>query len=267
VPRGALSWDEEAAARIVAQHTGGTYRARDVLGAEERTHDLDIDLPDGGRIALEVTSAGDGQLESLQNAAFGRTWSAPTLAGNWWLVLPRDPRLRVKPLMAAVVPHLALLEKHGVEQIGSGSRPRQPPDGVHVDAAEAVRQIFALRVRVATRINPPAPGETAQVLVSLGDGVGSNIDIVNELVAARAEAKAAKLAAAEGDKRHLFVWIRGSQSGAELAMGTLPPPEVAPLLPDAIDVLWVASAAALWRLQPPREWESLPFSLAMLSPT
>ena len=58
MPRSELSPDEEVAGKIVAHRVGGMPIARDVLGAEDGTHDLDIELPDGRRIPLEVTSSG-----------------------------------------------------------------------------------------------------------------------------------------------------------------------------------------------------------------
>jgi hypothetical protein len=39
----------------------------------------------------------------------------------------------------------------------------------------------------------------------------------------------------------LFIWMWGSVSDAELAMATLPPPPTTPELPDAVDVVWVAT--------------------------
>jgi hypothetical protein len=138
----ALRPEELAAGNIIAQQLRGVPVARNVLGAEDRTHDLDVVLPGGRRIALEVTSAADEAVE-------------------------------------------------------------------------------ALRVE--------------------------------------------KLAAADGHERHLFVWIRDSYAGAELAMATLPPPASTPLLPEGLDVVWVATKGGdpdalyehLWRLQPTGGWEAI----------
>jgi hypothetical protein len=58
MPRGELSLEEDWAGEIVATYLDGTYEARDVRGAPDATHDLDIVLADGRTIALEVTSAG-----------------------------------------------------------------------------------------------------------------------------------------------------------------------------------------------------------------
>jgi hypothetical protein len=44
------------AGNIIAQQMGGVPVARDVLSAEDGTHDLDIELPDGHRIPIEVAT-------------------------------------------------------------------------------------------------------------------------------------------------------------------------------------------------------------------
>ena len=261
MPRGELSLDEEAAGNIIAQQIGGVPVARDVLGAMDGTHDLDIELPDGRRIPLEVTSAGDEAIESLRREALGRVWEAPALGHHWWIGLPMDGGVKVRHLMSKVIPHLAVLDRHGVEEIGGALRAKLPAslDGEVADAAKAV---LSLGVRRATRIDPPKPGEAARVLASLGGPAGTNFDLMNDLVAECARKKVDKLAAAAGHECHLFVWIRSSASDAELAIATLPPPASTPALPDGIDVVWVATTGAvdqpyskLLRLRPPGAWE------------
>jgi len=264
VPRGELDAYEEVAGQIVARQLGGQEQARDVGGAPPSTHDFDIKLPDGRLIALEVTSAADGAIEALRNLAFGREWKAPSLGHHWWLGVPNDGSVKVKALMTQVVPHLEVLEQHDIEQVGGGGRSdRRPPGGVDEDVATAARGVFKLGADRATRLDAPKSGETALVMVSLHGGAGSNFDLLNDLVGGCSEAKAKKLAAATGDERHLFIWMRPSVADAELAMATLPPPESTPELPDGINVVWVATGPArqdalfglLWRLEPPGGWE------------
>jgi hypothetical protein len=264
MPRGELSPDEETAGQIVAQQVGGVPVARDVPGAEDGTHDIDIALPDRTRIPLEVTSAGDQAIESLRWEALGRVWEAPALGHHWWIGLPLDGTVKVRQLMSKVIPHLEVLDRHGVEQIGGALRAKLPAD-LDEEAADGAKAVLALGIRRATRIDPPKPGEAARVLASLGGSAGSNFDLMNDLVAECAQKKVNKLAAAAGAERHLFVWIRSSASDAELAIATLPPPVAAPTLPTEIDVVWVATAGVadqpygkLLRLQPPGEWEDIP---------
>jgi hypothetical protein len=265
MPRGALSPEEESAGTIVAQQVGGKLVALDVLGAPDATHDLDVLLPDGRRIALEVTSAGDEAVEALRREALGRVWEAPTLAHHWWIGLPIDGRIRVRDLMSEVIPHLEVLERHAVERVGGLARAdRWSPAEVHQEPAAAAGAVLRLGVSHATRLGPPKPGEAARVMASLHGGAGSNFDAMNDLVSECARKKIDKLMAATGDERHLFVWIRSSASDAELAIATLPPPASPPGLPDGIDAVWVATSggpdalyARLLRLRPPGAWETI----------
>ncbi len=259
MPRGELTPDEEAAAEIVAQQLGGTAIPRDVPGAGDRTHDFDIELPDGRLIPLEVTSAGNEAVEALAGAAFS-DWPAPTLTRNWWIGLPRDGGLNVKSLMGALPPHLAVLERHDVELVSARQPLPADADGEVIAAREGV---LAAGATHAARLRTPDPGEAARLLSSMHGGAASNFDLMNDLVAGCARRKAEKLAAADGCERHLFVWIRGSASDAALAIETLPPPPDTPEIPDGIDVVWVATGVpgqpprALLRLQPPGGWETI----------
>ena len=54
-----LRADETAAADIVAAYLGGKPEPRDVEGAPDKTHDFDVLLENGERVALEVTAAVD----------------------------------------------------------------------------------------------------------------------------------------------------------------------------------------------------------------
>lgn len=264
MPRGELSIEEEAAGKIVLQHLGGTCEARDVCGAPDATHDLDVVCVGGRRMSLEVTSAGDGEVEELRRLLLGQRWEAPSLRHHWWLGVPDDPRIRVKAMMRKIIEHLGVLERHDVEQVG-GLRHRQLPADTVPEVAQATRAIFDLGADRATRLDPPKPGETPLLMASLNGGVMGSSDLLNETVEGCAEKKAAKLRAADGDERHLFVWLLGSASGVELAMATLPMPNSPPALPAGVDVVWVASGPAfpgapsgrLWRVRPPGGWEEI----------
>ena len=263
VTRGQLSADEEAAGKIVAQLLGGTHEARDVRGAPDGTHDLDILLADGSRVPLEVTSSRDPEaVEALRRLLFDRNWEAPTLSRHWSLGVPNDKGVRVKPLMTSVVAHLEVLEQHDVEQVSDSRRGGEVPASASPEVTQAARAIFDLGADRATRLDPPKPGETPLVMASLHGGVSASPELLNRAVEACADKKAAKLRAAEGNEKHLFVWL--SASGVELALATLPMPDSQPTLPEGIDVVWVATrspsdapAGRLWRVRPPGRWEEI----------
>lgn len=261
MPRGELSVDEKAAGRIVAQQVGGAKAIpRDVPGAPNGTHDLDVELPDGRVIAVEVTSARKAKLVSIYATAFGRRWEAPSLSAHWQAAFESGKPLDVPRLAAGVVPHLELLEKRGVTEAGTITS--NAWRGAGEEVVSAVRQIKELGATHVRRWNEPAPGEVPLLLFSGHQGVGGDPGAVNALVEERARAKVDKLVASGADERHLFVWIDGSHSDAELGMATMPPPATTPSLPTGIDVVWAASSGmahelygCLWRLEPPRGWE------------
>jgi hypothetical protein len=261
VPRGELDPEEDAAGQIVAKLLGGAAVARDVPGAAEKTHDLDIELPDGRHIPLEVTAAADGEREALARLALHTEHKAPTLSKDWWVGLPMDGKLKVKPLIKRVIPLLERFEAHDVMRVDR--LPRGGPAGHEGEATQAIRSLHELGALHAHALGPPKNGEVAQILISLGGGSTSNFGLLNCLVAKCARKKVEKLVAAGGDERHLFVWLRGSASDAHLAMTTLPPPGSVPEIPEGIDVVWLAVGVPgqpvswLWRLRPPDGWEKI----------
>jgi hypothetical protein len=193
-------------------------------------------------------------------------WERTRQRGNQLLALLPDEGEHFGSGIRVVVPHLDVLERYGIEQVGGAGRSSQrPPPGAAQDVIDATQAVFALGADRATRLGAPEPGETALVMASLHGAAGSNFDQLNALVGERARAKAEKLAAGAGDERHLFVWMRSSVADAELAMAALPPPESTPTLPKGIDVVWVATGperagalcGRLWRLEPPGGWEQI----------
>jgi hypothetical protein len=112
------------------------------------------------------------------------------------------------------------------------------------------------------------------VLLSFSHGFSSDAGRANARVVAAAESNLAKLAAAEADERHLFVWIDPSQSSAEAAVSLGRPLGAPPTLPPLIDTVWLGTLGlpnfgatafagigvmALWRARPSAAaWESMP---------
>jgi hypothetical protein len=110
------------------------------------------------------------------------------------------------------------------------------------------------------------------VALSLTNGFSADVGRVNAVVADEARANSAKLAKANADERHLFVWLNHSHSGAELAVSTGLPLPGSPVVPDTIDCVWLATQGVpdldairvgevgvlrLWRVRPPAAWEDL----------
>ncbi len=262
-----LSPEEAAAGAIVAQALGGIVVPRDIEGAPEETHDLDVvEIPLLGRVALEVTSARDEAIKSLHSAGYGRKHLARTLASDWWVGLPNDGELQVRKTFAKAEPHVRVLEQHGVRDLGGVAlADRRPPAGANEQVAAASRALFDLGVSYARRLSGPDRGEVPEFVPAFHGGAGSDFGTLYALVEACANDNAAKLIAAECEERHLFVWMGSSASDAELAFATLSPPAVPPRLPAGVDALWLASPtttpgaafARLWRLRPPGGWENL----------
>jgi hypothetical protein len=264
VPEGsALPPEEQQAGDIVAAHLGGTVHPRDISGAPPETHDLDVMLPDGRRIAVEVTSAREPSLEGLARAGPRSRHPAPGLTYDWWIGLPYDGTVGVKKLVGEAALHLRVVEQAGRESIGGvlPAERRVPPDASQ-EETRSIHALFELRVDFARRWGPADADRPAELLVSCHGGASSDFVALCGHLEDQAQAKVSKLIAAKADQAHLFIWVLGSASDAELALSTLPPPSVPPQLPAGIDVLWLASRARvphgrLWRLRPPDGWEDL----------
>jgi hypothetical protein len=258
-----------AAADVVAEALGGRWELRDGEGDPPGMHDFDVILPDGRCIALEVTSAIDGAVVALSDAAFGREgrqqrWRARDLANDWIVTIPQRP-VRVAEMMSAMLPILEVFEEHGHADVDPHINyayvsPRSKMPAAVVEAARRMVELGITRARV---LAPRAEGD-AEMFVTISGGFAGDPGAVNRLVAERAEPKREKLARAKADSAsecHLFVWLDGTQPGAELAVAKMPPPP-APEIPSEIDVVWLATPPLttpekLWRARQSAGWEVL----------
>jgi hypothetical protein len=261
------SESELAAATIVADDLGGMWVSRDGAAASDGMHDFDVELPDGRRVALEVTGAINEQAVRLSEAAYGtegreRRWPAEGLANDWLVVIPPRP-VKVARLMHDMVPILTLFEREGLTQVNTSFNPayRRSAPGTPPAVIEATLRVFKMGV-LETRVLWPRPEAQAQLFVTVRGGFSADIERVNDLVVQRAESKIEKLTRAEAAERHLFVWLDGTQPEAELAVATGPPPTTAPHLSPVVDVVWLATPPLtdpqrLWRVRPPGDWQVL----------
>jgi len=261
--------EELAAAEVVAGALGGRWESRDGEDDPLGMHDFDVTLPDGRCIALEVTSAIDGAVLALSDAAFGREgrqrrWAAAGLTNDWIVTIPQRP-VRVAEMMNAMLPILEAFEVHGHADVDPHvdyvyNSPRSELPTPVVDAARRMIELGVTRARV---LAPRADGN-AEMFVTISDGFAGDPGAVNRLVAERSEPKREKLARAKADSAsecHLFIWLDGTQPEAELAVGRLPPPP-APDIPLEVDVVWLATPPLatpekLWRAQQSAAWEVL----------
>jgi hypothetical protein len=261
--------EELAAADVVAGALGGRWESRDGEDDPPGMHDFDVILPDGRCIALEVTSAIDGAVVALSDAAFGREgrqqrWPAPGLTNDWILTIPQPP-VRVAEMMSAMLPILQAFEEHGHADVDPHINCAyvNPRSEMPAPVVEAARRMVDLGVTRARVLAPRADGD-AEVFVTISGGFAGDPGAVNRLVAERAEPKREKLARAKADSAsecHLFIWLDGTQPGAELAVATMPPPP-GPDIPLEVDVVWLATPPLatpekLWRARQSAGWEVL----------
>jgi hypothetical protein len=260
--------EELAAAEVVAGVLCGRWELRDGEGDPPGMHDFDVILPDGRRIALEVTSAIDGAVVALSDAAFGREgrqqrWPAPGLENDWIVTIPQRP-VRVAQMMNAMLPIVKSFEDHGHADVDPHINyayvsPRSEMPAAVVEAARRMVELGVTRARVLARA-----ARDAELFVTISGGFAGDPGAVNRLVAERAEPKRDKLARAKADsasESHLFVWLDGTQPGAEMAVAKMPPPP-APEIPSEIDVVWLATPPLatpekLWRARRSAGWEVL----------
>ena len=229
---------EQEAAWIVATVLDGVPCRRDNLASPSKTHDFDVTLPSGKVIALEVTSSVIAEV-----AAFWRDLNRrpiDTTGLQWhWSIQVSQPRVdvstpRVKQLQKSLAAQLLILEPHlGGNVIDAMVDFVDPIDAV----ANAVQALRAMGVQVANPL-PRRQTEPAQVAVGTGGFIRSTE--LTELVERAVHDNLEKLASAQADDRHLFLWITPSDLGnsAKLALQQLP--DERPRIDCAVSVVWVA---------------------------
>jgi hypothetical protein len=216
-----------AAADVVVGVLGGRWESRDGEDDPPGMHDFDVILSDGRCIALEVTSAIDGAVVALSDAAFGREGRqqrrpAPGLANDWIVTIPQRP-VRVAEMMSAMLAILEAFEEHGHADVDPRTNyayvsPRSEMPAPVVEAARRIVDVGMTRARV---LAPRADGD-AEVFVTISGGFAGDPGAVNRLVAERAEPEREKLARATADSAsecHLFIWLDGDPTGRRVGSG------------------------------------------------
>lgn len=253
------------AAWILSTVLVGIPRRRDVASAPAATHDYDICLLDRV-VALEVTRAAVPELRSQQAAIANKSWETRTLQYNWALQVDAahsgHSGTRITDVHKQAEYLLGVLERHGVERFDPTHQPSGPAEVI-----DAICRLRELGVAGASSGQPP-PG--MQTRISVGTfGVGEAIDgaAVNEAIERAASENAGKLAKADVDERHLFVWMDRSDPAAEASLFLHRIPEESPSLPQGVDTVWAATwaprmiyhcyASTLWRVDRGRRWQAI----------
>jgi len=149
-----LDPSEHAAATIVAGLVNGRDEPRDIDEAPEGTHDFDIDIPDGCRIALEVTAPTirtSAASTKLGSGTIGRGRGLRTTGGWSSGMRPEGPQVRMVKVMNRIVPTLLVLEQNLVEDVDTRVRPAylRPLPDTRQDVLDAMTNLHELGVSAA----------------------------------------------------------------------------------------------------------------------
>jgi hypothetical protein len=173
--------EELAAADLVAIALGGRWESRDGEDDPPGMHDFDVILPDGRRIALEVTSAINGSVLALSDAAFGREerqqrWAAPGLADDWIVTIPQRP-VRVGEMMSAMLPIVKAFEVHGHADVDPHINYAyvSPRSELAAPVVEAAQRMVKLGVNRARVLAPRDDGD-AEMFVTISGGFAGDPD-------------------------------------------------------------------------------------------
>lgn len=199
----------------------------------------------------------------------GKTWEAPDLTQDWAISIEQGPALNIKQLVESVRPILALLEGRGRKEIhlsGDPSYRRLHANDPSDPEASAEQALWDVGVKSVVAWGPRR-SDPAHLPFIVRGGAGGDSGRMNQLVTREAIANVEKLNAADGDERHLFIWLNPSEMAAEMAFSLTPPPDETPQLPAGIDVVWLAGRGTpghgaiglsrLLRLAKGRSWEVL----------
>lgn len=250
-----MPWDEEAdAARIVAEHLGGASRRRDPGGGATPVHDFDIVLAGGRVVAVEVTRHTVAAEIGGRAAVAKLNWRFPVLRHDW--VVGMVGHHSVRQLHRRFPPLLAMIEAAGIETFDLKDR---KPSGPAEDALLTLRSLGA---RLLYRLGE-APDGGGQII--LGDapvGGSTAADVLVEVAEHHGNLSdnARKLATADADERHLFVWVESAHHQAVAAIAFEVLPQRAPQLPEHLDVTWLATAydvSQVWRYVRGQGWQDL----------
>jgi hypothetical protein len=227
-------------------------------GSEPMMYDLDLRWPDGHVEAMEVTIAIDDDLLrlDLRLARDGSVIPAKESTRDWTLGLASGTT-EVRAVKGKADHLLSLVERAGVTRFIARDED-EPVAAVRVLHRLGVSHGFNAR-RGPPKINIVSPG-TARHWIQP--------ESINKVVEDHARRNEEKLAASGTDQRHLFVLFDfTSPEGWQAFMEQRQPPDLPPLLPEAITTVWTAwpmgrtlpfgSSPVVWRVRRAGRWEVL----------
>ncbi|MBY5163135.1 hypothetical protein [Salsipaludibacter albus] len=212
-------------------------------------------LADGTTIAVEVTTCIDEEAAEFEAARdrHGVHVDVEGLVQSWAVRLTESTRL--DGLIEVIAPHLAELERHGVDGLG---RPARSDSSLYIrhragDPGGAVPpvayELLDLGVDTAWAFARTDGRQSVEFIRRSGGGSGNTEHLVTEEVTRAAVRKSPVLsrpAAQRADRRHLFVWLdpdwcREAEFGLWSGNPAFAPPlDFAP----GIDEIWVGSWSA-----------------------
>jgi hypothetical protein len=233
---------EEAAALAVLRVVGGAWEINDT-GEANAQYDVTITTEQNKTIALEATSFDSWKQTRarVSRAHEKRLFDEEGLSAQWLVVIATG--IGIRELHPALEETLRVLETENRSELTVRY------DGDDTRLKDAAAKLLQLGVRSVTVFDPdPAPDEPRVLLAQSDSSIGGSGALPTAL--ARVLAKGdnqAKLATADCDERHLYVFVEDGNAGAVLA-GQWPLPECPPDPHGVLDAIWVYSPSVSGRL-------------------
>jgi hypothetical protein len=248
--------EEEAAAQAVQRVIGGAWVVTDT-GTRPSEVDVMIDLEDGGRVAVEVTSRVDYEVRAARSAIRKRDdrgdFAGESLSCMWHVSV--SPQTRISELrLVELEATLRDFEAQGLESVSAWRAHERHGD-------RAGRELRRLGIESAVRWNESPPRGTPRILFGQSFSVigeHTSLPVALEQVLGQTDNQD-KLAAVEADERHLYVLMHDRAAASGLR-GVWPLSVCPPDPCGVIDMVWIfapwASSAYLHRVVPGTDqWE------------
>jgi hypothetical protein len=248
--------EEESAAQAIQRVIGGVWEVTDT-GTTPGQVDVMIDLEDGRRVAIEVTSRVHYEVRAAGSAIRKRDdrgdFAGQSLSCMWHVSVSPQTRISELPLLELEAT-LRDFEARGLQSVSAWRAQER-----HGDPAGG--ELRRLGFESAVRWNDSPPRGAPKILFGQSFGVigkHTSLPVALEHLLAQTDNQD-KLAAVEADERHLYVLMHDRAAASGLR-GLWPLPVCPPDPRGVIDMVWVfapwASSAYLHRVVPGTDrWE------------